>query len=531
MGNMPAAPPATQPADPLVLRSRNVPTWPTEPAGQGILAFVPWGMSLSYLKALRIGSVVFISLPCFIFFGVWLRPGWAVVVLPLLGSLLVAYALRKPAPGPGDGPPDLLPTSDRISRRSLLVIVLLAIVWVSFSGAGGIGFQNLPDWDNKNHLISDLIQYDWPVAYDNGLTLNYYFALYLPAALVGKVAGWAVAQWFLYGCVLAGAFLSLLWVYSFAGELGVKGAILFLAFGGLDVIGYLVTRQQLPRLGQPIEWWATTVQFSSNTTVLFWVPQHGLAGWILTALIFDEAARMRRVAFTGLFVGLCFLWSPFVALGLIPVAIAAYVVAEHRALVSPANFVYLPLVAGLAAAFYAPHQSGAGLNAGPAIWSEHYSFGGVARMVALLAFEVGVYGLWIGACWASLDRKWRAIGVTIAIASVVWVLVPETVGHGGFTMRSSIPTLFLLVLMILKVLASKPPRYVRVALTVCLVLGAGSAIQEFTRSILRYPATIPAPRPEGGVLLGLNKRHRGEFVMPTDSRLYRLFYRTPPVSP
>ena len=249
------------------------------------------------------------------------------------------------------------------------------------------------------------------------------------------MAGWDAAQWFLYGEVLVGTILSLLWLFSFAGELGVKAPILFLAFGGLDLIGYLLTRQHLPRPGQPIEWWASTLQFSGNTTSLFWVPQHALPGWILTALIFDEAARMRRVAFAGLFVGLCFLWSPFVTVGLIPVAIAAWYVADHRALVSPANLVFLPVFAGLALAFYAPHSSGAELDAGSAIWNAHYSLRGVVRMAALLALEVGVYGLCIGACWQSLDRRWRAIGVTIAIASVLWVLVPERVGHGGFTMR------------------------------------------------------------------------------------------------
>ena len=203
---------------------------------------------------------------------------------------------------------------------------------------------------------------------------------------------------------------------------------------------------------------------------------------------------------------------------------------ERKSLVSPANLVYWPLIMALALVFYAPHQAGAELDAGTALWSGHYSPHGLGVMAIFLALEVGVYGLCIAACWRLLAPPWRTMGVVVATFSVVWVLVPGEVGHGGFTMRASIPTLLLLFLMIMHVLTLKTPKTIRLVVAVCLALGAASAVQEIARSILRYPATLPAPRPAIDVW-GMSKRHRNEFLMPGDSRLYRLVFRTPQPPP
>jgi hypothetical protein len=98
-------------------------------------------------------------------------------------------------------------------------IVLVVIGWVSLSGAGGIGYQNLPDWNNKNVLLNDLLAKPWPVFYGADTVLNYYFALYLPPSLIGKLAGWDAAQWAMYAYVLIGLLLTMLWLYSYSARL------------------------------------------------------------------------------------------------------------------------------------------------------------------------------------------------------------------------------------------------------------------------------------------------------------------------
>lgn len=483
-------------------------------------------MTYAYLRTLRLASVAFLSLPWFVFFCTWLRPVWAVVFVALLGVVLaryVSHGVELPADDRGES---AFPQRDRIGTRALLVIILLAIGWVSLSGSGGVGYQNAPDWNNKNALMSDLLRFDWPPTYDGPLIINYYFALYLPASLLGRFAGWDAAHWFLYAQVVIGTILTLLWVYSFSGKLGIAALLLFVIFGGLDVIGYFLQAHRLPRRAEGIEWWAGAVQFTSNTTQLFWVPQHSLAGWLVVSLMLDEAGRFRRLTFAGLFAGLSLLWSPFVAIGLLPVGIAALYIAERKSIVSVSNVVFLPLICVLMMAFYWPHRSGGDLNAESSYWITHFSPKVIKRLVAFIILEVGVYLLLIAACWTSLGRSWKALSIAVAISSLFWIIAPEQVGHGGFNMRTSIPSLFLLFLVLVHVLSLEAHRFVRVALVGCLLLGSGAGIQEVMRSIDRYPTTIPPARPEKGVL-GLRTVKQGEFLMPFDSPMYRLFFRTP----
>ena len=482
-------------------------------------------MSFRYLRPLRIASVVFLSIPWFIFLVTWLRPGWAVLLVPLQAYLLVLYIARtsEPASVPAA---DLLPTRDRISAGALLVIIIAALVWTSLSGAGGVGYQNLPDWDNKNAMMNDLVQYPWPIGYPGGQVLNFYLALYLPAAVLGRLAGWNAGQWLLYGEVLAGTVLALLWVFSFSGRLGAAACLLFLAFGGLDIVGSLLATHNWPGSGIGIEWWSRPLQFSGNTTLLFWVPQHSLPGWLLGALLLDEGARWRRFTFAGLLVGLCVLWSPLTTLGLIPAAIAGLAMADRRTLVSPANLLYGPLILVLAVAFYAPHRAGAVIDVGAVAWQRHYSASGIARTGLFLALEVGAYLVAIAACWKLLERPWRVIAIIVAISSLACVVLPPIMANGNFAMRMSIPTLLMLFLLVVRILWLEAPGGIRVGLVLCLALGAVSAVQEVTRSIMLYPAALPAPRPAYGVP-GLRPRHRTAMMMPADWPIYQLFFRPP----
>lgn len=448
------------------------------------------------------------------------------VLLALHAYMLFSYATHAVAESSARQDGDVLTTTDRVGMRALLVIALLALAWTSLSGAGGVGYQNQPDWNNKNALMRDLLLFDWPVGYEHDRVLNYYFALYLPASFVGRIAGWDAAQWFLYAEVLAGVVIALLWLYSFSGKLGVLALVLFALFGGLDIVGYLLLSHHMPARGSGIEWWADSVQFSSNTTLLFWVPQHCLPGWILTALILDEVARFRRVAYTGFFLALCLLWSPFVAAGLIPIALGALFMANGKGLRSVANFVYLPAMGAVSFALYSPHKSGAHVNASLAYWRAHFSATNIRTMLVFLALEVGVYAAFVLGSWARLDRHWRILAKVVAVSAVLCVLVPDRAGHGGFNMRSSIPALFVLFLLVAHLLTLETHALRRVALAACLMLGSVAGMQEVMRSASHYPSHVPASRPLRGVL-GLREKQMNELVMPLSSPLYRLFFRAP----
>ncbi len=485
-------------------------------------------MSIRYLPALRVGSVLFLATPWLIFSVVWPRP---LVAAGLLGVLLVTlYGYISK----GAGFDRATTSADDAGVRSTITlpvagfIVLVVIGWVSLSGAGGIGYQNLPDWNNKNVLMNDLLAKPWPVFYGADTVLNYYFALYLPPSLIGKLAGWDAAQWAMYAYVLIGLMLTMLWLYSYSARLGVVAILVFVIFGGLDIVGAWLMQRPSRDWATTIEWWSDRLQFSSNATLLYWVPQHALSAWLATALILDEATRQRRLLYTGLFVALTFLWSPFSAIGLLPVCLVALLLAEQKSIMSAANLVLLPLLAVVTFALYAPHGSGGDLYADASNWRTHYTPEGLLIIAEFLLLEVGVYLACIAACGRALESEWRITALVVTGASVLWVLVPEAVGHGGFNMRASIPTLLLLFLLVVRVLSLTSHTAVRVALAVALVIGADAAAHETFRAIRRRPDTIPAPRPTYGVL-ELGKRHTNEFIMPATSTLYRTFFRSAPI--
>lgn len=71
-------------------------------------------------------------------------------------------------------------------------------------------------------------------------------------------------------------------------------------------------------LGAHIEWWASIGQFSSHTTLLFWVPQHTIAPWIVTAVLLLVVERNLGRQVLWFLAALSFLWSPMASLGLVP---------------------------------------------------------------------------------------------------------------------------------------------------------------------------------------------------------------------
>jgi membrane-bound metal-dependent hydrolase YbcI (DUF457 family) len=98
-------------------------------------------------------------------------------------------------------------------------------------------------------------------------------------------------------------------------------ALIFAFASGLDVLGLLLRQGSLPWPMQHIEWWAGGMQYSSNSTLLFWVPNHGLPGLDRGAWLWrfrDDPRFLARLPMLFLPV---MLWSPLVAVGLLPLAV------------------------------------------------------------------------------------------------------------------------------------------------------------------------------------------------------------------
>ena len=205
--------------------------------------------------------------------------------------------------------------------------LFLIISWVALSGIGGIGFQN-DDYRASNALFYDLILQDWPLsAIIDGqeVKIVYYFGYYLPAAAIGKIFGWTIANIFIFLWSLFGVLLAFSWFLLIAQITLRKSSwkilaltLLFSLAGGLDFLVVHSTRSFSLPWNAHIEVWAQHFQFSSNTTLLFWVPQHAIPIWLITGMVVGAIYKSIDIKYVSGSLAASILWSPFGIIGIFP---------------------------------------------------------------------------------------------------------------------------------------------------------------------------------------------------------------------
>lgn len=221
-----------------------------------------------------------------------------------------------------------------VKRWDGILSVLVLIFWVGLSGIGGYAFQN---WDHhsRNAVFSDLINFSWPVSYHldtdiakqfnapSEVILSYYFGFWLPAALVGKAAGWGIANLFLFIWSLAGVIIAVTLTACNTKLSLLQATLLVVFFSGMDIVGVWLMQNipgyEYPGIWPPIqhlEWWAGFLQYSSFTTDLFWTYNQFIPTFLLMALFANSKFGSKLFIF-----GVCLFFAPLPALGLLPFVI------------------------------------------------------------------------------------------------------------------------------------------------------------------------------------------------------------------
>ena len=294
---------------------------------------------------LRVVTIFYIILPSFLFFYGWLKLPFAIISILILTSFSVNLLTDASRALPNWQVWFKTKTKEVFSSRSIAGIVLvflLIVIWLAFSGAGGIGLQN-SDYKAGNALLKALMAQDWPltsVLDDTRVPIVYYVAYYLPAAVIGKAFGWVYANIFLFVWTLIGILLALAWFWNLSridfknriSKLVVFTAIFCLA-GGLDYVGKYVLKENVFDLRAHIEWWAEYFQYSSNTTLIYWVPQHTIAAWLIIGMMADALFDKHNLKYLGMVVAAGIIWSPFGIIGIAPyllLILFVYLQPEHR---------------------------------------------------------------------------------------------------------------------------------------------------------------------------------------------------------
>jgi hypothetical protein len=357
--------------------------------------------------------------------------------------------------------------------------------------------------------------------------LVYYIAYYLPAVVVGRMFhSRFLADQMLFAWSCLGLTLVLLWVFALVGR--VHGALLalFFAFSGVDILGVFLKSNAALLAHGHIEWWAGAWQYSANETLLFYVPNQAIAGWLVSALLLRACLRPRGAGSPFFIWSFSPLVSPFVALGSLPFALIAAIWGKQQYSIAspqiPARRPWLSArtAAGAVLLFFqglyflamGSRMSPASGAPGETLLSQSLAIHSVDQFGNLLLFELLEFGgLAIVVCFSrSLSTtRWRVVaGAAIAtLAALPFVRYGKM---NDLVMRASIPALFVLCIVIGRTLAAPAVKLAwKGLLIVLLFAGAFTGAVDLHRHLADLSWSGMADRlrssEPGPTLLAVNK--------------------------
>lgn len=256
-------------------------------------------------------------------------------------------------------------------RPATFAALLMSLGWVLMTAAGGFLDVNNGDWIKHRAILTDLARYAWPVYVPDPLVaflspetharqdalLRYYLGYYVVPGLAGRWFGlaalnWAVPLWTWGGVAL----LVLLFTRCFARTgATIVAAVVLIGFGGMDFLRIVLLSGEVVPLFDSAhietdDFLIERILYSSNMASLMWAPQHFLTGGLYTMLLVQLRSQPRFLASSGLLLAACLFWSPFVAVGLLPLVAVLFLDNGPRPFLRWQNFLAVPL-AGLLVAY------------------------------------------------------------------------------------------------------------------------------------------------------------------------------------
>lgn len=386
-----------------------------------------------------------------VFFAGWLKPLWAAGACAVLGIGLF-FGLRSWRHGMED--------TVYMQKKTLCMGALLVLFLCWHTGIGAFTGQ-AGDWVKHNAVMHDLVEKEWPVIYRTGYgesMLSYYTGFYLLPAIAGKIFGsFRAAELAQYGLTAAGLFL--LWILVIkAGE--VKGGknqllclgLLFVFSSGLLPLGQAVCGSLYPEnfpFGSH-EWMnpeTVRIQYTSNWSLLKWVPGQAVVPWQATALLLLRPHKTQNYVLVGLPV---LLYSGFAMVGLAAMMLAVYlydIVCEgwkQAKKAFSASNILLAAAGCILVLYFWGNISGAK----PEYLGFHWlDYGKKPEFYFIFCFFMfGFYALLL----FKENRRNPLYWITVA---ALFLYPRFSMGlYNDFTMRTSIPALFTFMILILRFL-------------------------------------------------------------------------------
>ena len=431
-------------------------------------------------------ACLYVMIPIALFLAGWTRWWIALIGIVIIGYCL--YTMFRESPG-------IEFPCFRGHAEIWIAALLIIAVWVYLSGIGRLTFQNA-DHYWRNTIFDLLVKKSWPVVdavkTERGTSvfgMVYYIGFWLPSALVGKVFGLNAGYYCQALWAVLGIFLFYYLLCTYLKRVAVWPLIVIVLFSGLDVVGdYLLGSNVLQNgFTSHLEWWNTWMQFSSHTTLLFWVFNQTIPIWLILMLILLQK-KNRHIVFL---ISFSLLSSTLPFIGLIPFMICQGIrnvwhrmdpfLHNIRRIIKE-TFTIENLVGGGFVgilSFLYLKENTAGQNLAIMIPASFRSW--LIIYLLFLFLEAGVFLIGI--------YRYQKKNVLFWMLIPLFMIFPLIqVGFASdFCMRASIPAILVLCIMVIETLdqaAKKKDLITVMILIVLLAVGSITPLHEISRTII-----------------------------------------------
>lgn len=434
------------------------------------------------LKTLKYSSYIYLILPVIFFLIGWIKP---IIAIPF--SIAIIYAMfivNKNCEN----------TEMVITEKKLAIVFVILLIICVLAGQGGLFYQS-HDHHWRNAIFRDLINQEWPVYYERSDTyLDYYIGHWLVPAGIAKMF-LPISQsfaWFFGNIMLLfwsaiGITLAFLWIINGIKNKNKKNLIIalliFIFFSGLDIIGIIKTKNIID---MHLEWWATSYQFSSMMTQLFWVFNQSIPTWLIIMMFLKE----KNVENYFLLIILLLPYAPLPFLGAIPLFACNGFRCLYKSIkdkkvkqffkeaFSIQNIIALVCILPIFYFYYSLNQST--VNSGFAIYTQLLTPAGILNLLMFWFLEIGIYGIFLYKEYRKSPLFWTSI------ITLLFIPICAFGGARDLAMRGSIPALIVGMVFVIDFLVNKFDETKKLcagAIIVCLMIGAVTPGYEFTRAI------------------------------------------------
>ena len=203
------------------------------------------------------------------------------------------------------------------------------------------------DWDRNYPVFNLLIDNPWLHAieiHDQAYFLRYYVAWYAVPSLFAKIFGVHLLTLFVVIWTTLGIVGMLFLAFSHLNKTSYLfvAALIFFFFSGLDILYAFYYGYVEPVNSRWLQWYNGWGHIGSNIFNAAWVPQHLIGCGIGTCIFFYN--RRLAVHYGALILTVVSMWSPFCAVGILPIAAYALVKEGCRTPLTAPNLLAAPLI-------------------------------------------------------------------------------------------------------------------------------------------------------------------------------------------